>query len=43
MGAATPITFTEHSSDELHDLAKRCGDAKQACRARAIAMIMDGV
>ncbi len=42
MGAATPITWTEHGSDDLHDLAKRCGEAKQACRARAIAMIMDG-
>ena len=42
MSAATPISWTEHTADELHELAKHCGDAKQASRARAIAMIMDG-
>ena len=42
MSAATPITWTEHTADELHELAKHCGDAKQASRARAVAMIMDG-
>ena len=42
MSAATPITWTQHTADELHELAKHCGDAKQASRARAIAMIMEG-
>ena len=42
MSAATPITWTEHTADELHELARRCGNAKQALRARAIAMIMEG-
>ena len=42
MSAATPITWTEHIADELHALAKHCGDAKQASRARVIAMIMEG-
>ena len=42
MSAATPITWTEHTADEVHALAKHCRDAKQASRARAIAMIMDG-
>ena len=42
MSAATPITWTEHTADELHELARRCGGAKQALRARAIAMIMEG-
>ena len=42
MSAATPITWTDHTGDELHELARRCGNAKQAIRARAIAMIMEG-
>ena len=41
MGAATRITCTEHTADELLDLARDCRDAKQAARARAVAMIMD--
>ena len=40
MGAATRITWTEHTADELLDLARDCGDAKRA--ARAVAMIMEG-
>ncbi len=42
MGAATRITWTEHTADELLDLARDCRDAKQAARARAVAMIMEG-
>ncbi len=42
MGAATPITREDHTADELYDLARGCRDAKQASRARAIAMIMEG-
>ena len=26
MSAATPITWTEHSADELHELAGHCGE-----------------
>ena len=40
MGAATRITWTEHTADELLDLARDCRDAKQA--ARAVATIMEG-
>ena len=42
MSAATPITWTAHTADELHALSRHCGDAKQASRARALAMIMEG-
>ena len=42
MGAATAITRSDHTADELHELARHCGDAKQAARARAVAMIMEG-
>ena len=42
MGAATRITWTEHTADELLDLARDCRDAKQAARARAVAMILEG-
>ena len=42
MSAATPITWTAHTADEFHALSRHCGDAKQASRARALAMIMEG-
>ena len=42
MSAATPITRSDHTADELHELARHCGDAKQAARARAVAMILEG-
>lgn len=32
MGAATRITWTGHTADELLDLARDCRDAKQAAR-----------
>ncbi len=42
MGAATRVTWTEHTADELLKLTRDCRDAKQAARARAVAMIMEG-
>ncbi len=42
MGAATPITREDRPADDLYELARDCGDAKQASRARAIAMILEG-
>ena len=37
-----PVTRTDHTAEELYDLAKRCGNAAQARRLRAIALIMEG-
>jgi len=42
MPATLPVTRTEHSPDELRELASRCENKVQAMRARAIAMVMEG-
>ena len=42
MGAGSRITWTEHTADELLELTRDCRDAKQAARAGAVAMIMEG-
>ena len=42
MRAGIPITRQEYTADDLYELAKQCGSGKQAARARAIAMILEG-
>ena len=43
MSAATLITRTDHTADELYALSKRCRNVKQVLRARAIAMVLEGM
>ncbi|MCY4302342.1 MAG: hypothetical protein OXC68_11510 [Aestuariivita sp.] len=41
MTAPVPITFTGHTSEDLHRFARECKGVRQALQVHAIAMLLD--